>query len=247
MKEIQNDIVNPDYQFENFFVADKNRENIEWIMNWSDPGIDSSVLLISGDTGVGKTHLFQAFANKRNRLNENSCLYITTQTLIANILSAIKSNELSILEDYLFCHEAMIIDDIHELEGKDKTLRLIFGFLKNFLKQNHRILIITSSLKTNVSNLLIEMFNKIEIRNRSMQIFPQRSHERYQYLKSLNMINNYNISNEILHCISEKKEVSDMRILKGILTTLQYQSQITSERFRAKKSLELLSRYSRQQ
>lgn len=138
--------LNPRYVFENFFEGVSNklaRTAGETIAN--NPGKTAfSPLFVHGTSGVGKTHLCHAIGTKILELYpEKKVLYVSAHLFKVQYTDATRFNTVNDFINFYQGIDVLIIDDIQELAGLEKTQNTFFHIF-NHLHQNNRQLILTS-------------------------------------------------------------------------------------------------------
>ena len=95
-------------------------------------------LLIFGHTGVGKTHLIQAIGIKIKEDNPHArVLYLTARLFETQYTTAVKNNQLNDFINFYQSIDTLIVDDIQEFAGKEKTQNT-FYYIFNHLQQNQK-------------------------------------------------------------------------------------------------------------
>jgi len=78
-----------------------------------------SPLVISGRTGLGKTHLAQAVVHEvRARHPDLDALYLTADALVAEIVDAFREDGIPALRHRLARADVLVVDDAHQLAGR---------------------------------------------------------------------------------------------------------------------------------
>lgn len=111
----------------------------------NDPKLKTfNPLFIFGPCGVGKTHLIQAIGIRiKERDSRTRVLYITARLFQDQFSSATLRGKINEFIKFYQSIDTLIIDDIQELIGKEKTQRTFFHIF-NHLKQNNKQLIMSS-------------------------------------------------------------------------------------------------------
>ncbi len=138
--------LNPEYTFENYCISASNKvaQSIgEAIAN--DPKLKTfNPLFVFGPCGVGKTHLIQAIGIRiKERDPRMRVLYITARLFQDQFTSAVLRSKVNEFIRFYQSIDTLIIDDIQDLIGKDKTQRTFFHIF-NHLKQNNKQIIMSS-------------------------------------------------------------------------------------------------------
>lgn len=143
---------NPDYTFENFVVGSSNNYAVAFAKQVANKDYDSEYLsksdnpfFIYGPSGVGKSHLLYAIANKILENHPNAKIKYTTGEEFNNqILDAINvsKNTPSFREKYRTV-DVLLIDDIHFIAGKSTVQEEFFNTF-NTLYNSGKQIILTS-------------------------------------------------------------------------------------------------------
>lgn len=134
------------YTFDNFFEGDSNklaRTACEAIAK--NPGKTAfNPLFIHGVSGVGKTHLCHAVGTCiKDMYPEKRVLYVSAHLFKIQYADAGRHNTTNDFINFYQGIDVLIIDDIHELAGIEKTQNTLFHIF-NHLHQNNKQLILTS-------------------------------------------------------------------------------------------------------
>src|SRR3989344_2434304 len=137
--------LNPKYLFETFIVG-KNSELAHAAASAASksPGGQFNPLFIYGGVGLGKTHLMQAVGHK---ILENSgkgkVLYVTSEKFTNDYIESLKEKRVDDFKKAYRGLDALLIDDIQFLAGKESTQEEFFHTF-NELKDKGKQIIITS-------------------------------------------------------------------------------------------------------
>lgn len=138
--------LNPRYIFENFIMGEGNQlARAAAIAISESPGETSfNPLFVYGGVGLGKTHLIQAIGNKILELYpKKKVIYLSSDVFTVEFVEAIQSNKVNEFSNYYKGMDALIIDDIQFLVGKEKTQDLFFHIF-NTLHQSGKQIILSS-------------------------------------------------------------------------------------------------------
>ena len=111
----------------------------------TNPGRTSfNPLFIYGGSGLGKTHLAQAIGiETKERFQDKVVLYVTGHEFETQFVDATMNNNRNDFMHFYQMIDLLIIEDIHEFAGKEKTQNCFFEIF-NHLHQMGKQLIITS-------------------------------------------------------------------------------------------------------
>lgn len=138
--------LNPKYTFETLVEGECNKlARAAGLAIAKQPGqTPYNPLYIYGDSGLGKTHIAQAIGMEVKREMPNlQVLYVSMNRFQAQFTSAVLNRELNDFIHFYQMIDVLIIDDIQELSGKEKTQNALFTIF-NHLQLSGKQLIITS-------------------------------------------------------------------------------------------------------
>jgi len=138
--------LNPGHTMESFIEGDCNRlARSASIAVAVSPGKTAfNPLYIYGDSGLGKTHLVQALGLElKQRHPDLQVLYVSMNKFQAQYTNAVLNKEVNDFIHFYQMIDVLIIDDIQELSGKEKTQNAFFNIF-NHLQLAGKQLVITS-------------------------------------------------------------------------------------------------------
>lgn len=138
--------LNPKYNFENYFEGTSNklvRTAGEAVAQ--NPGKTTfNPLFVFGPSGTGKTHLCHAVGTRIKELYpEKRVLYVSSHLFRVQFTDAIRKNTTNDFLNFYQNIDVLILDDIQEMIGMDKTQNTFFHIF-NHLHQLGKQLILTS-------------------------------------------------------------------------------------------------------
>lgn len=117
-----------------------------------NPGKAYNPLFIHGGVGLGKTHLLNAMAQKllptMPKIRMISC-----EEFVNRFVSALKSGNIETLRHELRDSDALLIDDIHFLAGKEQTQEEFFHTFNHLYQLGKQICLTSDSLPRDIPNL----------------------------------------------------------------------------------------------
>ncbi|NOY36054.1 MAG: chromosomal replication initiator protein DnaA [Chlorobi bacterium] len=138
--------LNPEYSFSNFIEGECNRlaRSAGYAVS-NKPGKTAfNPLFFYGDSGLGKTHLAQAIGIEvKEKSPELTVLYVTANRFQTQFIESIRSNTRNDFLHFYQVIDVLILDDVHEFAGKEKTQDIFFHIF-NHLHQSGKQLILTS-------------------------------------------------------------------------------------------------------
>jgi chromosomal replication initiator protein len=137
--------LNAEYSFENFVEGECNRlaRSAGFAVSNNPGGTAFNPLLIYGDSGLGKTHLAQAIGIEiKDKFQDKTVLYVPANRFQTQFVEAIRNNTKNDFLHFYQMIDVLIIDDVHEFAGKEKTQDIFFHIF-NHLHQSGKQLILT--------------------------------------------------------------------------------------------------------
>lgn len=147
--------LNSRYVFENFVVGAFNElAYAAGLAVAENPGHSYNPLFIYGGVGLGKTHLIQAVGNKiAENFPKKRVRYISSEKLVSGIVSAIRSNNMESFKSSFSSIDALIIDDIQFISGKNKSQEEFFHVFNSFYERNKQIILSSDRPPNAISEL----------------------------------------------------------------------------------------------
>ena len=137
--------LNAEYSFDNFVEGECNRlaRSAGFAVANNPGGTAFNPLLIYGDSGLGKTHLAQAIGIEiKDKFQDKTVLYVPANRFQTQFVEAIRNNTKNDFLHFYQMIDVLIIDDVHEFAGKEKTQDIFFHIF-NHLHQSGKQLILT--------------------------------------------------------------------------------------------------------
>ncbi len=138
--------LDPDKSFGNFVEGECNRlaRSAGYAVACNPGGTAFNPLFIYSANGLGKTHLSQAIGIEvKERFPEKTVLYVQAHKFITQFMDSTRNNNRNDFVHFYQMIDVLIIDDVHELSGKERTQDIFFHIF-NHLHQSNKQLIITA-------------------------------------------------------------------------------------------------------
>lgn len=134
-------LLNPSNTFDNFVVGSGNQlAHAASIAVANAPGRAYNPLFVFGETGLGKTHLMHAVAHQMLLNNPSARIaYISTEKFTNEYIHAIRENKLARFRKYYRNVDALLVDDIHFLSGKESTQEEFFHTFNDLFESGRQI------------------------------------------------------------------------------------------------------------
>lgn len=138
----RDDNLNPKYVFENFIVGPFNElayAAAQAVV--SRPESAYNPLFIYGASGLGKTHLIQAIGNElKKQFPHKKVLYTSLEKFSNDYVMSVQNNKQPAFREKYRKYDALIIDDIQFLSGKEGTQNELFHLFNVLYDQNKNII-----------------------------------------------------------------------------------------------------------
>lgn len=139
-------IFNPRYRFETFVVGKSNE--LAWSASKSiaeNPSGSFNPLFIYGGAGLGKTHLIQALGQQIRDSNNSrfKVVYMSADSFVTELIASIRYDRMQSFRDRYRSVDALLLDDIQFLAGKERTQEEFFHTF-NALYEAQKQIVFTS-------------------------------------------------------------------------------------------------------
>jgi len=137
---------NPSFTFERFVVGSSNQFAAAAAEAVADrPGKAYNPLYLYGGSGLGKTHLLHAIAN---RLKESALqvVYMTTEQFVNELINCIRRKQMDAFRQTFRGVDLLLLDDIQFIAGKERTQEEFFHTF-NTLQSTGRQVVFTSDAR----------------------------------------------------------------------------------------------------
>ncbi len=225
-------ISNPQNTFENFIQGSSNSIAYATCIAVAEhPGENYNPLLIYGKTGLGKTHLLHAIANYALKKNPNlNVLYTTCERYVQEYVDSIPKRTTTDFKNKYRNVDILLIDDIHDLAGKEQTQEEFFNTF-NDLYDNKKQIVLTSDKP------IKEMGEKIQERIKSRltwgatcEVYLPDYETRIAILRNKEKLRHpeYPVDNEVIKFIAQNVK-SNIRELESSLNNIILYSKIINK------------------
>ncbi len=156
--------LNPKNTFENFVVGPGSQlAHAACIAVANAPARAYNPLFLYGDTGLGKTHLMHAVAHCILRNNhEARVAYVSTEKFTNEFIRAIQENSLSRFRQRYRSVDALLIDDIHFLSGKERIQEEFFHTFNELFESQKQIFLSSDRSAGEISKLEARLVSRFQ-------------------------------------------------------------------------------------
>ncbi|MBK5260001.1 MAG: chromosomal replication initiator protein DnaA [Thermoanaerobaculia bacterium] len=138
-------IFNPRYRFSTFVVGSSNQLAYAASLSIAEnPSGSFNPLFIYGGAGLGKTHLIQAIGQQiRQKTPGLKVVYMSADSFVTELISSIRYDKMQSFRDRYRSVDALLLDDIQFLAGKERTQEEFFHTF-NALYEAQKQIVFTS-------------------------------------------------------------------------------------------------------
>ena len=219
--------LNPNYTFENFVLGASNElAHAASIAVSENIGKTYNPLLIYSDVGLGKTHLLHAIGNRLLQ-DGSKFYYLTCEEFTNEYIKAIRTNKTELFRNKYRNADALLLDDIQFLMGKEQTQE---GFFHTFnsLHLAGKQIVITSDRPISSLKLLEDRITSRLSGGLVVDIQLPDYETRIDILKKKALIKGIKIKQEILESLSNKL-YHNIREMEGSLNKVLALSELTGK------------------
>ncbi len=223
ISEAQSDVepvgLNTRFTFETFVVgANSEFAHAASLAVAQAPARTFNPLFLHGSVGLGKTHLMQAIGHQlQQRKKGFKVLYVTSEQFVNEYISATQKNELTKFRRRYRQVDALLIDDIQFLCGKERSQEEFFHTFNSIVVEGHKQMVLASDVPpSELNGLEKRLVSRFEWGN-TVQLSPPDVETRIAILRHKLASMKMELPDEVLFFIAEKIR-SNIRRLEGALT-----------------------------
>jgi len=136
---IQYNRFDPNKNFNDFIVGSSNKLAFEASKKVSEDIAHYNPLYIYSGVGMGKTHLLNSIGLKLKE--KNKVMFISAERFMYQFVKSIKSNDMVKFKDYFRNADALLIDDIQFMNGKEAMQEEFFHTFNALLDKGSQIIV----------------------------------------------------------------------------------------------------------
>jgi chromosomal replication initiator protein len=144
-EELPTAVFNPRYRFDTFVVGNSNQ--LAYAASKSiaeNPSGSFNPLFIYGGAGLGKTHMIQAIGHQiKHDRPQMKVVYMSADSFVTELISSIRYDRMQSFRDRYRSVDALLLDDIQFLAGKERTQEEFFHTF-NALYEAQKQIVFTS-------------------------------------------------------------------------------------------------------
>ena len=220
---------NADYTFENFVVGNSNKFAFACAENVANNvGMWNNPLFIWGPTGLGKTHLMYAIANRAlKRDPKMKVIYVKGEEFMNQLIEAIQHNRNYQFRQKYRSADMLLIDDIQFIAGKEST-QMEFFHTFEALYEDHKQIILTSDRPPKDLPLLEDRIRSRFEAGLLVDIQPPEYELRLAILQAKIKQNQIELPTEVIRFLAQNLQ-ENIRQLEGVIKKLATVSLLTGQ------------------
>ena len=220
---------NDDYTFENFIVGNSNHLAHAAALSVADSvGMKINPLFIWGPSGLGKTHLMYAIANRALRRDPNmKVIYVKGEEFMNQMIEAIRQDRNIQFRQKYRKADMLLIDDIQFIAGKESTQTEFFHTF-DALYEDRRQIILTSDRPPKELTALEERIRSRFEAGLLVDIQPPDYELRMAILQDKINQNHLDVPENVIDFLAQNLQ-ENIRQLEGVVKKLAMTSLLTGK------------------
>lgn len=213
-------LINPSNTFENFVVGSGCQlAHAASIAVANAPGRAYNPLFVFGETGLGKTHLMHAVAHQMLINNPNARIaYVSTEKFTNEFIHAIRENKLTKFRQYYRNVDALLVDDIHFLSGKESTQEEFFHTFNDLFESGRQIFLASDRPANEIERLENRLISRFQW-GLVTDIQAPDFETRFAILRNKASAMKIELDDEIMEFLAERVS-RNVRRMEGALTRI---------------------------
>ncbi len=218
--ELPNAVFSQRYRFETFVVGSSNQ--LAYAASKSiaeNPSGSFNPLFIYGGAGLGKTHLIQAIGQQmREARPKLKIVYMSADNFVNELISSIRYDRMQSFRDRYRSVDALLLDDIQFLAGKERTQEEFFHTFNALYEQQKQIVFTSDRPPKEIPTLEERLRSRFEW-GLTADIQPPDLETKVAILRKKAEEKKLDLPNEVALFIAERVR-SNMRELEGHLNKI---------------------------
>lgn len=225
----QESSLNPRYSFDNFIVGSSNRfAHAAAIAVAQNPAKAYNPLFIYGGVGLGKTHLIQAIGQYILARNKSMRVcYVSSEKFTNEMIDSIQNRTTLKFRNTYRHVDALLIDDIQFLGGKEQTQEEFFHTFNTLYDARKQIILSSDRPPKEIPNMEDRLVSRFEW-GLVTDLQPPDMETRVAILKKKAEMSALKLPDEIAFFLAEKIK-SNVRKLEGALIRVLSYASLTNQ------------------
>lgn len=245
IKKIQiNPQLNPSYSFETFVEGACNRlaRSAGYAVALNPGNTAFNPLYIYGNSGLGKTHIAQAIGLEvKQRRPDKQVLYVSMNRFQAQFQNAAVKGELNDFIHFYQMIDVLIIDDIQEIAGKEKTQNAFFNIFNHLHLSNKQLIITSDKPPVELKDIEQRLLTRFKW-GLSTELELPDLETKVKIIKNKIEAMNMEISDEVVNFLAQSIN-ANVREIEGALSSLSANASFLGKKITISLAKEILKIY----
>jgi len=219
--------LNPRFTFDSFVVGTCNQfAHAAAQAVATSPSRTYNPLFIYGGVGMGKTHLMHAIGRSlSDQYAGMRIIYTSSERFMNEMITCIKNDRMQLFHRHYRCADALLIDDIQILAGKERTQEEFFHTFNDLFEHQKQIVISSDTPPKNTPGLVERLRSRFEW-GLMVDVQPPDLETKMAILDKKAELEGIRLPEEVRIFIATKTK-SNVRELEGALIKLIAYSSVT--------------------
>ncbi len=217
--------LNSMYSFNNFVEGECNRlaRSASYAVATNPGKTAFNPLFLYGNSGLGKTHLAQAIGIEvKEKYPDKVVLYVNGNKFHTQYVESILNNNRNDFVHFYQMIDVLIIDDVHDFAGKEKTQEVFFQIFNHLHQNSKQIVLVSDKSPVDLQGLEPRLLSRFKW-GLSADLQSPDFETRVSILKQKVYHDGLNLPAEVVEYIASHI-TSNIRELEGALVSLLAQS-----------------------
>ena len=208
------------YTFDNFIVGPSNNLAYAAAKAVSQKQHEKyNPLFIYGDSGLGKTHLLSAIQNEMTKNYPGiNIIYISAETFTNEFLHSITANKTELFDEKYRNADALLIDDIQFIAGKEQTEEKFFHIFNELYKLNKAIVLTSDRPAKEIKSISDRLKTRFSP-GLAADVRAPEYETRLAIIQRKADLLNFKIPDDVVDFIATKLK-SNIRQIEGVVTKM---------------------------
>ena len=216
------------YTFENFVVGSSNQLAHAASLAVANRSAAYNPLFLYGGSGLGKTHLMNAIGNHLyNQDKSLKVVYLSSEQFTNELIEALRSERMTGFRQKYRNIDALMIDDIHFIGGKERTQEEFFYTFNSLYEAEKQIILSSDKMPKEIPDLEDRLRSRFE-GGLFADITPPDQETKVAILYRKAEEEGISLSTEVGFFLASQNE-TNIRILEGYLARLGAYSSLTKK------------------